>query len=116
MSILDQLQQLIITVDSSIEQASLTSITVAIHTMDEIFESVDPKKFAKSIDQLLSILQLMINDVVNILVTEKTMMLDFVLVVVQAFPKILKNHKYRISHIYKLAFELMTQTVAELEN
>lgn len=116
MSILNQLQQLIVSIDSTIELPSINSITVAIHTMDEIFESVDPKKFAQNIDQVLSILQMMINDVVNVLISEKTMMLDFALVVAQAFPKILKNHKHRISRILKLAFELLMQTPSEITN
>lgn len=115
-SILDQLQQLILAVDSSIELASISSITVAIHTMDEIFESVDPKKFALNIDQILSILQLMINDVVNVAICEKTMMLDFILLVIQGFPKIVKNHKYRISRIYKMTFELIMQAATEIDN
>lgn len=47
---------------------------------------------------------------------EKTMLLDFVVNTVQEFPRLLKKKKHRLTKLFKIALDMMTQVVQEVDN
>jgi uncharacterized protein YjgD (DUF1641 family) len=115
MTALQQLIQLIGSLDDSYELDSITNYTIAVQTMDEIYGE-QAKSFASVIDNLIAMVEMMLNEMANIQVFEKTMMLDFIMTVIQDYPRLVKKKSNRVTKLYRIALDMMMQTVEEVDN
>ncbi len=110
MTALQQLIQLIGSLDDSYELDSITNYTIAVQTMDEIYGE-QAKSFASIIDSLIAMVEMMLNEMGNIQVVEKTMMFDFIMTVIQDYPRLVKKKSNRVTKLYRIALDMMMQTV-----
>ncbi len=55
MSVLQQLIHFILKIDDSYDPTSITTVTIALQSLDELFEKENCKLFAQNIDELISV-------------------------------------------------------------
>jgi hypothetical protein len=66
-----------------------------------------PKKVAEQFDKFISILELTVKDQVNYYLLDKAHILDFIVSVIEKYPKLAKNKKGRASKLFKLAMDIV---------
>lgn len=81
-------------------------MTVAIQSLDGLLAEY-PKKVAEHIDQLINIVELTIKDQVNYYLLDKAHILDFIVTVVEKYPKLAKSKKARAAKLFKLAMDIL---------
>lgn len=94
------------TIDNTYELASICTMTVAIQSLDGLLAE-HPKKVAEQIDKLICILELTVKDQVNYYLLDKAHILDFIVTVIEKYPKLAKNKKARASKLFKLAMDIL---------
>lgn len=101
-----QLGKIIFEIDSQYEVASICTITVAVQSLDGLLQE-HPKKVAEQFDKFISILELTVKDQVNYYLLDKAHILDFIVSVIEKYPKLAKNKKGRASKLFKLAMDIV---------
>jgi hypothetical protein len=88
-------------------------MNAAVEFLDQIFDE-NPKIIAKNIDQLINTLEYFVLQPNSSWLLDKAHFYDFLVSVVNKYPKVVNNQNTRGSKIFKLALDLICQISSQV--